>query len=95
MKTEIIGTASVMGESVTYELIEEITDERKTYGVQISGMGESACVFDVFSDKKEAEEFAKRLCFFEVTPITLADVLTDYVDERDFICRYERSDTDG
>lgn len=70
-----------VNQTFTYMLV-----EGKWYGIRISSFtGESESVENIFTSKKEAQEVLKLLCEGLVTPITLRDVLTDYIDERDFI----------
>ena len=85
-KQEIL-YAKVLGETLSYELLETESEDGKEYGIRISGMGDTAEHKRVFTDKKEAQKFLRLLCRCTVTPVTLSDVLTDYLDERDFICQ--------
>ena len=83
----------VLGERVTYELlISAYRGETTEYGIRVSGLGDTSEHRCVFTDKKEAQKFLELLCRGKVTPITVTDILTDYLDERDFILRLPFSD---
>ena len=63
---------------------------RTTYGVGIEmytqlpdsrTVKEKKVIEDVFIDKYEAEQFIDLLCKTSVTPVSLADVIYDYISE--------------
>ncbi len=82
----------VAGQRIYYSLIFE--DNEYSISVE-SENGEREFVSRVLGDKKEAQELLQVLCHNEVTPVSVRDVITDYIDERDFISWHLRWGKDG
>ena len=56
----------------------------RRFGVRVeTSRGEAASVADVSGDREEAEALIDRLCAGTVTPVTLRDVVSDWLYERE------------
>ena len=72
----------LVGENVTYEFDSDTKYAR--FGVEITNENgtDSAGIVDVTENEKEAEELARLLAKHTVTPVTLHDVIYDYLCSR-------------
>jgi|GEM_PF-1702252 len=70
---------------LAYRLLEDeilLEGERvRSFGISIAeGRGESCAVADISSDRKAVEQLLETLWQMEVTPITLEDIVQDYIE---------------
>lgn len=82
MHNELKYDTLVGGQRIYYSLI----PDGRGYTIQVRNTeGEQETVRNVVEDKKEAQELLRLLCEKGVTPTTVRDIITDYIDDRDFI----------
>jgi len=87
-RTEDVNT---MGDRVVlfYYLKESKTNERKKYGIEVEmyiqhpdqrTVKETKTMENLFSEREKAEKIIDLLCASTVPPITLSEIISDYLD---------------
>ena len=76
-----VGEITVLGMTVRYHLVEEnLRSERVSYGIEVStSLGERGCVRDITDSYDDIRSLLDRLIRNTVTPVTLPDVIEDWL----------------
>ena len=81
MRKLLVGESQCRAFPARYYLLE---GEEGSYGVQIEMKGESAAAPDLRPSRQRVKEFAERLVRGTMTPMTLRDVVDDWLLEDTF-----------
>ncbi len=81
MRKLFVGEAQCRAAQARYYLLEEDLEEPGSYGVQVELEGETAAVRDLSPSREKVQALAETLAKGAVTPVTLRDVVDDWLLE--------------
>jgi len=79
MRKLLMGESRCHAAQARYYLLEEESGETVSYGVQVELEEETAAVRDLSPSRQRAAELAEALVRGTVTPVTLRDVVDDWL----------------
>ena len=82
MRRVLVGEARCRASQARYYLLEEVSEETgRSYGVEVHLNGETAAAANLSPCRRRVEALARALVRGTVTPLTLRDIVDDWLLE--------------